>query len=209
MKNKPQKLTAFAVIILCVVSLVNGPTSCSFHKKSLTFTANELLIINDTVTPLMKVYTIEEESDSTLLRQLCTPFSNDDITDPAYRILAERMVRTVTDSTVDGVGIAGPQVGILRQIIAVQRYDKEGFPFEVYPNITIVGRSQESETGREGCLSVPNKNGMVERSQWVIISYTCPQTLTQVQDTVKGFTARIFQHETDHLKGILYTDYLK
>ena len=209
MKIQRQVITALATIIICLSAGSITLTSCSSQKTALTFTPEELQIIKDTLTPLMKVYTIEDESDSTLLRQICAPFTNADIASATYRTLANRMVKTVTDSTVDGVGIAGPQVGLLRQIVAVQRYDKEGFPFEVYPNISITAYSQETENGREGCLSVPGRNGMVDRSQWVVISYTCPQTLQQVQDTIKGFTARIFQHETDHLKGVLYTDYLK
>lgn len=208
MKTLTQAFAALAAI-LCLGSGSLFFSSCGQQKEALTFTPQELQIINDTLAPLMKVYTVEDESDSTLLRQICAPFTNADISSAAYRTLANRMVKTVTDSTVDGVGIAGPQVGLLRQIVAVQRYDKEGFPFEVYPNISITAYSQETENGREGCLSVPGRNGMVDRSQWVVISYTCPQTLQQVQDTIKGYTARIFQHETDHLKGVLYTDYLK
>mgnify|MGYP003325382161 CR=1 FL=1 len=125
------------------------------------------------------------------------------------------MVKTVTDSTVDGVGLAGPQVGLLRRVVAVQRYDKEGYPFEVYPNIYIKEYSPKTVPGKEGCLSVPAESLTeaqtgcdVIRSEWVVVSYTDPQTLQTVQDTVKGFTARIFQHETDHLDGILYTDRL-
>lgn len=194
-----------ALLFLLATSVIS---SCRRAKPETSFTAEELAIINDTLRPLMKVYTIENESDSTLLRQVCEPFTAADIASAAYRTLAQRMVKTVTDSTVDGVGIAGPQVGILRQIVAVQRYDKEGFPFEVYPNISITARSEECESGREGCLSVPDRSGMVVRSQWVVINYTSPETLQQVQDTIKGYTARIFQHETDHLKGILYTDHL-
>lgn len=196
------------IAILLAIAATAGITSCGTTGPKLSFTPEELLIINDTLSPLMKVYTIEDESDSTLLRQICAPLTTADISSPAYRTLAGRMVKTVSDSTVDGVGIAGPQVGLLRQIVAVQRFDKPGFPFEVYPNISITARSQETENGREGCLSVPDRSGMVTRSQWVVISYTSPEPLTQVEDTIKGFTARIFQHETDHLKGILYTDYI-
>ena len=108
----------------------------------------------------------------------------------------------------DGVGLAAPQVGILKRVVAVQRYDKEGAPFEVYPNIRITEYSAEKQTGREGCLSVPDTSGIVERAQSVVISYTCPQTLETVNDTVQGYTAVIFQHETDHLDGVLYTDKL-
>ena len=125
---------------------------------------------------------------------------------PNLKDLIADMFETLTAS--DGVGLAAPQVGILKRVVAVQRYDKEGAPFEVYPNIRITEYSAEKQTGREGCLSVPDTSGIVERAQSVVISYTCPQTLKTVNDTVQGYTAVIFQHETDHLDGVLYTDKL-
>ena len=198
----------FAAIALLAVC-------CKTKKEAQIFTPAELSIINDTLQPIMKIYLVTDSSDSTLLRQHTLELSNEEIKSQAYRTLCGRMVKTVTDSTVDGVGIAGPQVGISRRVVAVQRYDKEGYPFEVYANIYIKEYSQQTEPGREGCLSVPAESltdtqstGKVVRSEWVIISYTDAQTLQTVQDTVKGFTARIFQHETDHLDGILYTDRL-
>ena len=62
------------------------------------------------------------------------------------------------------------------------------------------------QTGPEGCLSIPDIAGDVERSQQIVIRYTDPETLSEVRDTVDGYTAVIFQHETDHLDGILFTD---
>ncbi len=189
--------------------------SCSSNKERQIFSENELAIINDTSSHLMKIYKVTDKSDSTLLRLKTAELSGAEIQSDAYRTLCKRMIKTVTDSTVDGVGIAGPQVGISRRIVAVQRFDKEGAPFEVYPNIYIKEYSAESVPGREGCLSVPaeslsetEKVAPVVRSQWVIISYTDSATLQTAQDTIKGYTARIFQHETDHLEGILYTDRL-
>ena len=117
-----------------------------------------------------------------------------------------KMVRTVTDPSQDGVGIAGPQVGISRRIVAVQRFDKEDEPFEVYANVRIDSLYGPMAYGQEGCLSVPGMRGTVPRWTSAIISYTDPATLLTVHDTVSGFTAVIFQHETDHLDGILYTD---
>lgn len=188
---------------------------CKTKKEVQIFTPAELAIINDTLPPIMKVYVVTDSLDNALLRQQTIELSDDEIKSQAYRTLCARMVKTVTDSTVDGVGIAGPQVGISRRVVAVQRYDKEGYPFEVYANIYIKEYSGQTDSRREGCLSVPaeslteaQQGCEVVRSEWVIISYTNPQTLQTVQDTIKGFTARIFQHETDHLDGILYTDRL-
>ena len=118
------------------------------------------------------------------------------------------MVSTVTSPEQDGVGIAGPKVGVSRRVVAVQRFDKEGEPFEVYPNIRIVARRGEKVPGPEGCLSVPGKRGDVCRYRDIDIVYSLADgTARDTLETVKGFTAVIFQHECDHLDGVLYTDY--
>ena len=120
----------------------------------------------------------------------------------------ETMRVLTVDSEADGVGIAGPQVGISRRVVAVQRFDKEGEPFEVYPNIRITARRGEPEPGPEGCLSVPGRRGTVSRYREIDISYTAMPEGRDTVETITGFTAVIFQHECDHLDGILYTDWL-
>ena len=97
-------------------------------------------------------------------------------------------------------------MGLNRRVVAVQRFDKAGAPFEVYPNIQVDSLYGEKVLGPEGCLSVPGLRGDVLRYQNIMISYMDPETMEVVRDTVSGFTAVIFQHETDHLEGILYTD---
>ena len=106
------------------------------------------------------------------------------------------------------MGIAAPQVGVSRNVIAVQRLDKEGEPFEVYPNIRITAFRGEREAGWEGCLSIPGRRGNVLRWRDIDISYTALASWRDTTERIQGFTAVIFQHETDHLKGILYTDKL-
>jgi len=116
------------------------------------------------------------------------------------------MLATVNDPGNPGVGIAAPQVGISKQLIAVQRFDKDGEPFEFYVNPVIEKYSPTQKWGWEGCLSVPGKRDTVLRSTQVIISYRDPVSWDMQCDTVDGFTAVIFQHETDHLNGKLYID---
>ena len=157
---------------------------------------------------VMRVLTVEDEADKRVLRMPSRDLSPRELGDPLYAMLAEKMVATVTSPEQDGVGIAAPQVGILRNVIAVQRFDKEGEPFEVYPNIRIVATRGEPELGPEGCLSVPGRRGDVLRWRDIDICYTSPETGREVTERVEGFTAVIFQHETDHLKGILYIDKL-
>ncbi len=157
----------------------------------------------------MRVLTVNDKTDSLVLRTKCTEISTGELTSDEYKMLADKMVATVTSPEEDGVGIAGPQVGISRRIVAVQRFDKDGEPFEVYPNIRVTCHRGEKQVGPEGCLSIPGKRGDVERYQDIDIAYTSAKTLRDTTETIKGFTAVIFQHECDHLDGILYTDYLE
>ncbi|MGN0201466.1 MAG: family 43 glycosylhydrolase [Candidatus Cryptobacteroides sp.] len=158
--------------------------------------------------PTMRVLTVEDPADSLLLRKVCEDFTPDQLMSSELGLLAEKMVATVTSPEQDGVGIAGPQVGLSRRIVAVQRFDKEGEPFEVYPNIRIVARRGEKVAGPEGCLSVPGKRGEVLRYRDIDITYSLVDgQVRDTTETVTGFTAVIFQHECDHLEGVLYTDY--
>ena len=157
---------------------------------------------------VMRVFTIDNPADSAVLRSICLDFSAEMLQSPEYEVLARKMVATVTSPEQDGVGIAGPQVGICRRIVAVQRFDKPGEPFEVYPNIRISATRGEKEPGPEGCLSVPGRRGEVLRWRDIDITYTSPETLQEVTENITGFTAVIFQHECDHLGGVLYVDYL-
>ena len=189
------------------------------------FTSDELAIIESTDS-IMRVLTIESPRDLSVLRAPSIDFSTEALLSYEFARLADLMVTTVTHPTQDGVGIAGPQVGLNRRVVAVQRFDKEGDPFEVYPNISIVWKSDSLAFGPEGCLSVPDRREDVARSTEIVIEYTvvpgpyspsildiesgiAPEgCLAPVRDTISGFTAVIFQHEVDHLDGILYIDRL-
>lgn len=195
-------LISFAIIAISLFFLA----SCN---RTVIFTTAEIKIIEQDSSNIMRIYKINVPQDTSTLRAKSHELSNEEIQSNYYKLLSNRMIKTVSDSTVDGVGIAGPQVGINRRIIAVQRFDKPDAPFEVFPNIYIQEYSKDTTCRDEGCLSVPNQNGKVVRSKWIIISYTNPQTLARQEDTIKGFTSIIFQHETDHLDGIIYTDRIK
>lgn len=184
------KNTVLAVFCT-IVAAMPVFADCSVRNGIPTFTEHELAIIAGH--GVMRVLTVSDISD-------------EDLRSEAFSNLAERMIETVTDSMQDGVGMAAPQIGLSRRLVAVMRYDKEGIPFEIYPNIRIECFSSEKQTGPEGCLSVPGKSGNVERSEWVVISYTDPLSLEIVRDPVEGYTEVIFQHEADHLDGVLFTD---
>lgn len=185
-----------------LIFLLLALAGCS-SRPALSKAEKELIACSPDV---MRVLTVADRKDSLFLRRTARDFSDRDLRSEEFRTLARKMVRTVTDPSQDGVGIAGPQVGICRRIVAVQRFDKEDEPFEVYANVRIDSLYGPMAYGQEGCLSVPGMRGTVPRWTSAIISYTDPATLLTVHDTVSGFTAVIFQHETDHLDGILYTD---
>ena len=162
----------------------------------------------------MRVLTLDSKEDSLLLRRPCAELPEEALQSEEYEVLAAKMIATVTDPSQDGVGIAGPQVGILRRIVAVQRFDKEGEPFEVYPNIRITALRGEKQTGREGCLSVPDAfvpgtEGHAEVMRYRDIDITYSLHGKDTTETVQGITAVIFQHECDHLDGKLFIDYLQ
>lgn len=75
-----------------------------------------------------------------------------------------------------------------------------------YDGVGITAFNGEMIPGPEGCLSVPEKRGQVERYRDIEISYISPHTLKDTTERVTGFTAVIFQHECDHLDGIVYVD---
>ena len=193
------RLSAVAILLLLILFF-------TLMKSGAGWSASEKAIINGE--GVMRVLTIEDGADSLFLRTPCRELSVKEIRSAEYATLAERMLATVTSPEQDGVGIAGPQVGIGRRVVAVQRFDKEGEPFEVYPNIRVTAKRGSPEPGPEGCLSVPGRRGDVLRWQDIDIAYTSPKTCRDTSETVKGFTAVIFQHETDHLDGVLYIDKL-
>ncbi|MBR4734951.1 MAG: peptide deformylase [Bacteroidales bacterium] len=167
------------------------------------WTAKERQIIR-TSDSLMYVTTLPQ--DSAILRTPSVDLGKKELESEELATLLAKMLHTVTDPSEDGVGIAAPQVGINRRIVMVQRFDKPGEPFEGYVNIRVDSLAGELVLGREGCLSVPGMRGLVKRHSRIGISYTDLTTYERVSEEVEGFTAVIFQHECDHLDGILYID---
>jgi len=154
----------------------------------------------------LHVLTIYDREENQVLRTPCKDLTPEEISSEAYKMLAEKMIATVTDPSQDGVGIAAPQIGISRRVIAVMRFDRMGDPFRVYPNARVSKVYGEMEAGPEGCLSIPGLRADVLRYQDIEVSYTSPVTLRDTTEHIMGFTAVIFQHECDHLDGVLYID---
>lgn len=130
------------------------------------------------------------------LRQMCSPI--DRIT-PRIRVLAEDMIETMRDA--DGVGLAGPQVGVLRRIVVIETTPGETYVL-INPEIT---ETSGEQTGSEGCLSVPGKSGTVTRPMNVTVE-ALDIDGNAITVRGEGLLARCLCHEIDHLDGILYTD---
>jgi len=151
---------------------------------------------------MLKVIEITDEKELKILKSVSKDI---DPKDDLLPLLAERMYLSMRDPNNPGIGIAAPQIGINRNIIWVQRFDKNGEPFELYLNPKIIWRSQLLRKGPEGCLSIPDITGNVLRNYTIKLTYQ-DKTGKQFEEIIEGFTAVVFQHETDHLNGILFTD---
>jgi len=199
------KNTLYLIIIVLIVVSCSALRHSSKHGD-FTKDQRQLIMKEDSLVP-MRVFKITQKSDSILLRTKCE-FVRADPNDLVLKTFINRLYRTVRDSISLGVGIAAPQVGVLKNIIWVQRFDKENFPFEVYLNPKITTYSNRKQVFVEGCLSIPNRVDTVRtRSHSILIEYDNINAEHKT-DTVEGFTSVIFQHEIDHLNGILYLDHL-
>ena len=201
----PKRYMEFRKVLTSLLPLLAGASLLAGCSGGWSPSEREVIGKGNAV---MRVLTIDVPDDSLFLRTPCKDLTIKQIRSEEYATLAGRMLATVTSPEQDGVGIAGPQVGIGRRIVAVQRFDKPGEPFEVYPNIRVTARRGDPEPGPEGCLSVPGRRGEVLRWQDIDIAYVSPVTGRDTSEAVTGFTAVIFQHETDHLDGVLYIDKL-
>lgn len=140
----------------------------------------------------MNIVTNEKE-----LRTICTPIAKES---PEYmNNLINGMVKLMIEHT--GCGIAAPQVGVNKRLfIAILDNSR----LELFVNPVIVNHGEDTETQSEGCLSVPNKHGEVERYTTIKVKYFNGKE--NKTETFEGMNTRIVQHEYDHLQGILYTD---
>jgi peptide deformylase len=125
----------------------------------------------------------------------------------ALRSLAARMERTMRAAK--GVGLAGPQVGVPLRVAALLLDYRTPRPYPLFVvNPAIVSRSDDVIESYEGCLSVPGVGGRVLRSRWIEVRY---RDLEGARRTgrFEGANAILWQHELDHLDGVLYLDRLQ
>lgn len=126
-----------------------------------------------------------------------------DEADEAVADLVERMTRLMQEAR--GVGLAAPQVGVLRRVLVYQTDDEE--PVVALVNPRLIGSSEERESVDEGCLSLGAATVVVpvERPVTVTVEATTPDGET-VTVEAEGLEARVIQHELDHLDGVLILD---
>lgn len=125
----------------------------------------------------------------------------------ALQELIDDMIETMREAP--GVGLAAPQIGVSQRLIVVEFGDEEDedVPSKLYVviNPEIVKASEEKVKGVEACLSVPGLAGLVERHETVVVKgLNRHGQPTKIK--ASGWLARIFQHEIDHLEGVVYTD---
>ncbi len=127
--------------------------------------------------------------------------------DEDLQALVEDMIETMRKAP--GVGLAAPQIGLSKRLLVVEFGDEQDddIPKQLYvlANPEIIAQSGEQVAGIEGCLSVPGLVGEVERAKVVTVQGQ-DQHGKKVKIRAQGWLARIFQHEIDHVNGILYTD---
>ncbi len=127
--------------------------------------------------------------------------------DTSFQTLVDDMIETMREAP--GVGLAAPQIGKSTRLIVVEYGNDEDdeAPKRLFTvaNPEIVQRSEETEMGIEACLSVPGLAGDVERSIRIIVK-GMNRKGQPVKYKLSDWLARIFQHEIDHLDGILFTD---
>ncbi|RPH31295.1 MAG: peptide deformylase [Bacteroidales bacterium] len=126
-----------------------------------------------------------------------------------FVLLSENLFETLSNS--NGIGLAGPQIGVLKRIFVIdtslitQKDNSIETIKQVYINPSIVWRSEELIVYSEGCLSIPEIYEEVERPERIRVKYHDLQ-FSSIEKELEGLEARIFQHEFDHLIGVLFID---
>jgi peptide deformylase len=126
-----------------------------------------------------------------------------EIQTPEFQSFADELAAFMISSS--GVGLAANQVGISKRIISVL---EDADHVNVYANPEIIKMSSSTIESEEGCLSVPGVYGIVDRAKRIRVR-ALDRHGRRVEFNVSGYVATIFQHEIDHLNGILFIDKVK
>ena len=152
---------------------------------------------------------IETWDENKILRSVSDPVRKNELKE--YAKLGKEMVKYVKNPDNKCIGLAAPQAGYNKRVIAVgliPNWDFEwSFPYVAMINPEITEKSEETEVDDEWCLSVPGTTGMVERFKDITLKYIDEKGKNTTLK-LSGTPARVVQHEIDHLDGILFTDKL-
>ncbi len=147
-----------------------------------------------------------------VLRKQAAPVPVKEIRSAEVQRLIDDMIETMREY--NGAGLAAPQVHTLRQICVIEvnenpRYpDAAAIPLTVLLNPVVTPLTDEMDDGWEGCLSVPDMRGVVPRHTAVRLE-AYDRDGGRINLIAKEFFARVIQHETDHLQGIVYLDRMR
>lgn len=152
---------------------------------------------------------IETGKENKILRTISQPIEKEDI--KKYLKLGKEMLKYIKNPDNAWVGLAAPQVWINKRLIVVSLIkdrEDENFPTIIMINPEILEYSEEKELDKEGCLSVPQERWLVKRWKEIKLQYIDEKGLLK-KLVLKWLSARVVQHEVDHLDGILFTDKLE
>jgi peptide deformylase len=140
-----------------------------------------------------------------VLRQRGRPLDSSDLRSAGIQKLIDDMIDTMHEY--NGVGLAAPQVheGLRLFVALLEDEPDEGTTAVVIVNPEIVSNTNAREEGWEGCLSIPDIRGLVPRSTDITVR-ALDREGRPIELRLKGFPARVVQHETDHLDGVLFLD---
>jgi len=144
-----------------------------------------------------------------VLRAVAQPVTDDELATPGFQRFLDDLVDTMRAA--HGAGLAAPQVGISRRVFCVEVHANPRYPYKpeldlrVLINPEVRPLTSETFPSYEGCLSVPDLRGLLSRHCEIEVSYTDREG-NGVVEQVRGLSAGTFQHEQDHLDGILFVD---
>jgi peptide deformylase len=158
--------------------------------------------------PNLEIYVVDNPKQSRVLR---TKSRKVQTVTRQLVDLAHQMLETMYEA--NGVGLAAPQVGVLQRFFVAELPEDPDDPDDEMRGLPIIlfnpeiVKSQGEQVGLEGCLSIPGWVGDVARCEQVTVQ-GLDERGKKVRHKVDGYLARVFQHEIDHLDGVLFTDNL-
>ena len=144
-----------------------------------------------------------------VLRTVAAPVAEGELAAPGFQRFLDDLVETMRAAS--GAGLAAPQVGVSRRAFCVEVHRNPRYPYKpdidlrVLVNPVVRALSDETFSSYEGCLSVPDLRARLARSAEIEVAYT-DRHGERVVEEIRGLSAGTFQHEQDHLDGVLFVD---